>query len=148
LGQRKEEAMMKNWRLISIPVILLITAILFLIIGVRMSKADETEGKVKTVYDITGRPVNQDQDAKGYHRISGTLKLVAGLASTSLNTNINDGRQDVSFINETTYHGQAWSLDSLNTNSYTVYPMSGIVFIIKSSNGADTATVQFMVEGE
>ncbi len=109
----------------------------------------DTEGRVKTVYGIDGRPLNQSEDAKGSHILTGSVKLSSGSSAIlNLNTSTANGAQDISFISSATYSGTAWSLDTSNTFSYKVYPLSGVNFIIKSSDGSDTATVQFRLEGE
>jgi hypothetical protein len=108
----------------------------------------DVEGKVKTVYDLNGRPVNQSQDAKGLHRVSGSIKLTSGVATVLLNTNINDGRQDISFISANTYRGNVWVADTSNANTYKIYPQSGTKFLILSSDATDTNTVNYWVEGE
>ncbi len=126
----------------------ILISLALLLLSVGAFTQDDTEGKVKTVYDINGRPVNQSQDAKGLHRVSGTVKLVAGLSTVTLNTNISNGRQDISFISESTYRGQVWVSDTSNSNIYGIYPQSGTQFIIVSSDAADTNTVNYWVEGE
>jgi hypothetical protein len=126
----------------------LVYLLVVLAIIISQPKADDTEGKVKTVYDITGRPVNQGQDSKGIHRITGQVELVLGVAVVNLNTNISNGRQDVSFISENTYSGRVWVSDTSNTNTYAIYPQSGTQFIILSSSATDTNTVNYWIEGE
>ncbi len=108
------------------------------------------EGRVKTVYDIgTGRPVNQSEHAKGYHRAVREIKLGgSGYDTITVNSSISDGRQDLSFIDHTTYFGRVWSLDADNESSYRIIPISGTQFIIISSDSTDTGTVRVMVEGE
>ena len=128
--------------------VLIALLILFLLFCYVSSRADNVEARVKTHYDTTGRAVNQSSDAKGLHYVTGTVKLSSGQVAVSLNTSISQGRQDVSFISQNTYSGTAFSLDTANTNSYRVIPVSGVKFIIKSSSGSDTATVQFRLEGE
>lgn len=108
----------------------------------------QIELKVKTVYSVDGRPVNQALDAKGYHRITDSVKLVAGRANITLNTSTSDGKQDVSFLSWSTYAGQAWSRDTLATNTYQIIQITGSRFVVKSSDSADTSTVYFRVEGE
>ncbi len=112
------------------------------------TEAKRVKGQVKTIYDITGRVVNQSEDAKGFHRVFGFTKLVAGLDTVNLNTTIVNGLQDVSFISVSTYWGRAWSLDPANDSTYKVIPLSGSRFIVKSSGETDTATINFVVEGE
>lgn len=110
--------------------------------------AGEDEKRVKTHYDIFGNPVNQSIDSKGWHTVVGVVKLVAGQSTVTLNTSTSEGRQDISFIADSTYRGMAWSLDVTNIRSYRVYPTSGKQFIIKSDSTGDTSTVRFRVEGE
>jgi len=127
----------------------IITIIIAMIIASNGYSTDNNvEGRVKTVYDINGRPVNQSQDSKGWHRVSGTATLSSGVANIQLNTSTANGKQDISFMSENTYSGTAWSLDTSNTNTYRVYPVNGSSFLIKSSSGTDSATVGFKVEGE
>ena len=87
-------------RIIAIIIGLFLIYIFANLISLQNAKGDDIEGKVKTVYDINGRPVNQSQDAKGFHRVTGSVKLVDGKATITLNTNIAEGRQDISFINK------------------------------------------------
>lgn len=109
----------------------------------------DIEGKVKTVYGTDGRPINQSENSKGYHRVSGSCKLKGtGVDTVSLNSSIADGRQDITFIGQSTYFGQAWSLSSANGNTYRVIPIGGNKFEIRSSSSTDTNTVNFQVEGE
>ncbi|GAH16042.1 unnamed protein product, partial [marine sediment metagenome] len=105
------------------------------------------QGKVVTSYDINGKPIHQSQDAKGWHRQFGTATLSGGRAIVNLNSSPIEGKQDVSFIADSTYRGVAWSLDTTNTNTYWIIPLSGIRVLVKSSDGADTATVRFLLEG-
>lgn len=106
------------------------------------------EQKVKTRYDVFGRPVNQSQTAKGYHPVVGTVKLVSGAATITLNTSTTDGKQDVSFISKYTFRGHAYSLDTANTKTYRVIPVSATQAVVRSNDGSDTSTVQFVLEGE
>ena len=106
------------------------------------------ERKIKTNYDENGRPINQGQGQKGQHRIVGSTTLSGGKATITVNTSTAQGRQDVGFLSSTTYRGHAWSLDTTNTNRYWIVPLSGKIFMVKSSDGADSATVQWKVEGE
>lgn len=115
---------------------------------VTQSDIARVKGQIKTNYDINGRPVNQAQNAKGFHRVIGSTKLSGGVDTVTLNTSMSDGRQDVSFISSGTYHGLAWSLSASNDSTYKVIPLSGTKFIIKSSGGTDTATVKYIVSGE
>lgn len=108
----------------------------------------DVERRVTTAYDIYGRPVDQSQYNKGLHTVMGVTTLASGVDTLSLNTSVAEGRQDISFQSETTYHGTAWSLDATNTNTYRVIPLSGHRFVVKSSSGVDTATVRFFLEGQ
>jgi len=135
-------------RIIAIIIGLFLIYIFANLISLQNAKGDDIEGKVKTVYDINGRPINQSQDAKGFHRVTGSVKLVDGKATITLNTNIAEGRQDISFINKYTYWGRVSVSDTSNTNTYEVYPQSGTQFIILSSSSTDTNTVNYLVEGE
>jgi len=116
--------------------------------GQSVDKSKQVELKIKTTYDENGRPVNRGQSRKGWHRVSGSMVLTDGETIVTVNTSTGLGRQDVSFIDSTTYTGVAWSLDTTNTNRYWIIPLSGKSFRIKSSNGADVSTVSWKVEGE
>ena len=105
-------------------------------------------GKVKTIYTVKGRPTQRSQFGKGWHQIADSWKLVAGRAIVSLNTSTSQNRQDVSFLSKETYRGTAFSLDTLNSRTYKIIPLSGAQFLIMSSDSTDTATVNFLVEGE
>jgi hypothetical protein len=134
-----------------VRLVLLLSAILF--IGATDSsivtrQVDRLDKRIKTTYSILGRVVNQAQNAKGLHRVSGNTKLVAGVDTITLNVSTALGRQDVSYLSSSSYRGWAWSLDPANDSTYKVVPLSGTQFLIKSSGGTDTATVQFVVEGE
>lgn len=115
---------------------------------------DNFQGLVKTVYDITGRPVNQSEDAKGFHRVADSVKLVAGSALITLNTSTADGKQDMSFIGPSTYNGFAWKSDSTANNRYEVIPLTSTIFKIKSRDSTgvfdatDVSTVYYRLEGE
>ena len=111
-------------------------------------QAKLVQKKIRTIYDSNGRPVNQGQDRKGWHQVAGSTKLSSGKATVTLNTSTTQGRQDISFLSSVTYRGIASSLDTTNTNRYWIVPLGGTSFRIKSSDGADTATVQWKVEGE
>lgn len=111
-------------------------------------QSKSVERKIKTIYDMNGRPVNQGQDRKGWHQVTGSTNLSSGKATMTVNTSTSLGRQDVSFLSPLTYRGFAWSLDTTNTNRYWVVPLTGKTFMVKSSDGSDTATVQWKVEGE
>jgi hypothetical protein len=108
----------------------------------------EIEGRVKTVYGTDGRPVNQSQDAKGFHRVTGSVKLASGRAILSFNSSTENGKQDVSFISASTYIGKLSVTDTTNSYTYYFYPLSGKQAMIKSSSGTDTTTVHFIVERE
>jgi len=110
-------------------------------------KVEQIEGRVKTVYGIDGRPVNQSQNAKGYHRVQGNAKLQNGVDTIDLNTSTGDGGQDVTFIGDSTYFGMARAV-LVNGHTYTIVPISGKRFVVVSSDTTDTATVRFRLEGE
>lgn len=114
----------------------------------KVDQSEVVEKKIRTIYGGDGRPVNQGQDRKGWHQVTGSIILLRGNAVYTMNTSTALGRQDVSFLSESTYWGVAWSLDTTNTNRYWVVPLTGTTFMVKSSDGADTATVQWKVEGE
>lgn len=101
-----------------------------------------------TTYDTEGRPRFQSQIAKGFHRVEGEVTLSSGKANVTFNNSPLTGRQDVSFQDSSSYRGHAWSLDTTNTNTYRLYPVSGTRCIILSSDGADASTVRFVAEGD
>lgn len=105
------------------------------------------QGEILTTYSPDGEPVFQSQDAKGWHRQFGAATLDNGRAIVNLNSSPAEGKQDVSFIADSTYRGVAWSLDTTSTNTYWVFPLSGTQILVKSSDGADKATVRFLLEG-
>lgn len=105
-------------------------------------------GKIKTIYTAKGRPTQQKRASKGWHQVADAVKLVAGRATVTVNTSTAEGRQDVSFIDKTSYRGLAFSLDTVNTFTYRLVPISGIKFMIISSSPSDTVTVNYLVEGE
>ena len=112
---------------------------------------EDTKGEVKTRYDISGRPVNQALYAKGYHQVVGNARLVSGLDTLELNTSTTNGRQDISYSSDSTYHGIVWSSHAGDTGLYMVEPISGTSFIIKvakKSVWSDTAYVRFTLQGE
>ena len=112
-------------------------------------KVMDVKREILTVYDTTGRVVNQAQDAKGWHKVSGTVTLVSGVDTVSVNTSKVNGRQDLSFTSASTYSGRAWSTDIANrAKVYTILPLSGTQFVVVSSDNTDTATINFVVEGE
>lgn len=140
--------------------------IIFVLLFVPMSFAVEREKTVKrektterkvidvkreilTVYDTTGRVINQLRDAKGWHKVSGTVTLVSGVDTVNINTSKVNGRQDLSFTSTSTYSGRAWSTNIANrAKVYTILPLSGTQFVVVSSDNTDTATINFVVEGE
>ncbi len=109
----------------------------------------EMKREILTVYNSTGRVVNQYEDAKGFHRISGLAKLVAGVDTINLNTNVTNGLQDLSFRADSTYNGLAWSSVIGNrAKTYSILPVNGTQFIVISSDATDTATIRWQVAGE
>lgn len=108
----------------------------------------EAGWKAKTIYAPDGRPAFQSQQGKGWHVIKGTAKLVAGTVTVVINTSPKDGKQDLSFTAVGSFKGTAWSLASGNTATYRVRPSSTYQAVITSSSGADTATVEYMLEGD
>jgi hypothetical protein len=112
-------------------------------------KNTDTKREILTVYDTAGRVVNQAQDSKGWHRVSGTVKLVAGVDTVTINTSKANGRQDSSFKSASTYYGRGQSSDIANrAKVYSILPLSGTRFVVVSSDDTDTATINFVVEGE
>lgn len=107
-----------------------------------------TEGRVKTQYDINGRPINQSEEAKGLHYITGSVTLSGGRATINFNTSTADGKQDVSFIGVGTYRGIVWSTDTSNINVYKIVPLSGIQCLIMSDSISDVSTVNYRLVGE
>ena len=105
------------------------------------------QGEILTTYSTGGEPIYQSQDSKGWHRQLGAVKLEDGLATINLNTSPSEGKQDVSYMADSTYRGVAWSLDSANTKTYWIIPLSATEALIKSSDNTDTATVKFLLEG-
>lgn len=101
-----------------------------------------------TTYDTDGHPLFRSQVAKGWHRVSGEVTLSSGKASVTFNNSPLMGKQNVSFQDSSSYRGHAWSLDTTNTNTYRLYPVSGVRCIILSSDGADAGTVRFLAEGD
>ncbi len=101
----------------------------------------------RTSYNASdGRPI-QGQNNPGFHRAQGSATLSSGQIVIDLNTNVGAGRNDMSFI-DSSFVGHARSLDTSNSNTYTVYALGKSKILIKSSSGADTATVNFTVEGQ
>lgn len=114
------------------------------LIGAEIKKI---QGKIVTTYNTDGKPIHQSQYAKGWHRQFGAATLENGRAIVNLNSSPSEGRQDVSYVADSTYRGVAWSLDTTNANTYWIIPLSGTQVLVKSSDGADTATVRFLLEG-
>lgn len=133
--------------IIAVPVILAVDDSVKTAEIVSPQKIQEVEGRVKTVYGIDGRPVNQSQNAKGFHQIQGSAKLVNGVDTVDLNTSTANGGQDISFLGDSTYFGMARAV-VVNGHTYTIVPISGKRFIVVSSDTTDTATVRFKLEGE
>ncbi len=133
-----------NW----IATVMIIVAILAMLEIKPGYTHEDTEGRVKTQYGIDGTPINRGEGAKGFHRVTGKVKLASGQAVITISTTIVLGKQDLSFANDSSYSINVWVADTSNTDSYTGYPMSGTQFLIKSSNGSDTATVHYRAEGE
>jgi len=127
---------------------LLLVLLLCSVAAFTFAQDEQVEGKIKTIYGPDGRPINQSETAKGWHQVAGTVKLSYGWGSVTLNTSTVDQKQDVSFLDSTSYRGLAWSLDTNNTNTYTVIPRSGTRFVVRSSVRSDTATINYRVEGE
>jgi len=106
------------------------------------------ERKIKTIYDMNGRPVNQGQDRKGWHQVVGSISILRGRGIVTLNMSITEGKQDVSFLSSLTYRGVAWSLDTTSTNRYWIVPLTANKFMVKSSDSTDNGTIHWKVEGE
>lgn len=121
---------------------------LVLLSGCLLVGAEDVERKLTTAYDIDGRPFNQSQDNPGLHTIFGTAKLSSGVDTVTLNTSVSDGRQNISFLGDSTYSGVVIPITAADTDRYWIVPLSGNQFIIKSSDAADTSTVRFKVEGQ
>ena len=110
--------------------------------------AKKVKQETKTNYDINGQPINQSMDAKGFHRVYGSVTFVAGAPDTvTLNDSPAEGKQDVSFIDSTTYSGRAWALNG-ESHRYWITPLTGLKFVVQTDNDTSTATVRFVVEGE
>ena len=110
--------------------------------------ARKITGEIKTVFGIDGRPVNQSQTSKGFHRVTGTTRLVNGRATIRLNTRTVEGRQDVTFLSKNTFKGIITVLDTTNGKSYRVVPLSAKEAYIISTDSTDTQTVNYTLEGE
>lgn len=114
-----------------------------------LKRIERLEGRSFTRHGTDGRPVNQGQDQKGYHKSVGEVTLSSGRAVVSLNNLPGEGKQSVSFISSETYHGKAWSLDTTNGKRYAVYPISDKQVMIKClTDTLDSSTVKYQVEGE
>ncbi len=122
--------------------------LLIILIPFYLFAADQTEKKVKTIYDIQGRPTYSMQDSKGNHVIQDSVTVINGRALVELNSAITDDRQDVSFKKSFTYSGTAWVTDSSDTARYWVVPLTGKYCQVRSSNTGDTIIVYFRLEGE
>ena len=105
-------------------------------------------GEIKTVFGSDGRPVNQSQTNKGFHRVSGKTQMVNGRARVTLNTSTVTGKQDVSFNSSKTYKGIITIIDTINNKTYRVIPQDGKTAIIISSDSTDTASIIYTLEGE
>ena len=108
---------------------------------------DTTEAKVKTVYEASGRPVDQSQTSKGFHTLRMSLKLSGGRGQILLNTSTANGKQDVSFKDRYSFKGQVAISDTSNTKTYKVVPISGAKIYVLSSDITDTSTVTVWLEG-
>lgn len=103
----------------------------------------------RTTYGASdGLPVNQSQVNLGFHRATGSATLSSGQVVVTINIAVDGAKNDLSFQGVNSYSGSAWSTDTTNSNSYTVYPLSRTQILIKSSNGADAATVNYRVMGD
>lgn len=116
--------------------------------AVEKDQKAQTKGEILTTYDADGTPVNQGIERKGYHRVTGQKTLINGRATVHMNTSIEGGRRDVSFLSASSYRGYAWSTDTTNSNTYIVYPLTGRMAQIRSSDSTDTATINYALEGE
>lgn len=131
------------------PFLLWIVAILASAIIIAAQDKAEVKDEIVTIYDSDGRVEGQSQDNKGWHRIIGSVSLSGGEATVNLNTALTNGRQDVSFQDLFSYGGYCWTTTQSNkTNEYRVYPVSGTQFKIISSDGSDTKTIRYLVEGQ
>ncbi len=105
--------------------------------------------KIRTIYGVGGLPFNRGIGAKGFHRVTGVCKLVAGVDTVTLNTLIDGGKNDVSFTDSSTFHGRAWSMDLGNRGRiYSILPLTSTKFVVVSSDNTDTATILFSLEGD
>lgn len=129
-------------------ILIIVIALCVSVIPEDRSIVNEAVGTVRTRYGADGRPANQVQQNKGLHQVVGLAALASGRVTITLNTSTVDGRQDVSFMSDSTYRGIAWSMDTSNTNTYKVYALTGSTILIKSSDGADTSTILYRLEGE
>ncbi len=126
---------------------------MFLMAGLAFSQDkrddDLLHRQIKTRYNINGRAVNQKQITAGRHIVVGLCTLSSGVDTVTLNTSAADGKQNVSFIDSSTYSGRAWSSDiTLRSNVYSILPLSATKFVVVSSQTDDSAIVRFNVEGE
>ena len=107
------------------------------------------DNHLRTSYGTDGLPVNRGAVAKGFHRVVGETKLVNGVDTVSLNTSIQNGKQDISFTDVASYSGRAWSMDLANRSKvYSILPLTGSKFVVVSSSATDTVTVKYVLEGE
>lgn len=130
---------------------IIILLLLFSMVYSQEDNSEKVKKQVKTVYDINGRPINQSQNSKGIHTVKGVVTLSSGTATITLNTSTENGKQDISFLADSTYSGSAWTLNSSDTAIYRVRPISGtqfIISVIKPSDFSSTATVRYQVQGE
>lgn len=105
--------------------------------------------KLRTLYKSNGLPINRGFEGKGYHRVTGSVTLVLGVDTVTLNTDVGDGKSDVSFTDSTSYWGRAWGSTLADRgNSYSILPLSGTKFVVVSSDATDVAKVLFSVEGD
>ncbi|MCH8964065.1 MAG: hypothetical protein IIB58_03810, partial [Planctomycetes bacterium] len=110
---------------------------------------ERLDKRLRTLYTSAGLPINRGFEAKGYHRVTGSVTLVAGVDTVTLNTIVGGGKHDISFTDSTSYWGRAWgSALADRANSYSILPLSGTKFVVVSSDATDVAKVQFSVEGD
>lgn len=109
----------------------------------------KAKNEILTTYTKDGRPANQGQHQKGRHYVAGSSVLSSGVDTVALNTSITEGRQDVSFKDSSSYGGRVTPISLVHrSKNYWVKPLSGKRFVVVSSDEADTATVNWIVEGE
>ena len=112
------------------------------------SRIAELEDKLRTAYALDGQVFSQSQFSKGWHRAVGTATLSNGMVKIGVNSAVSGSmRNDLSFLDSTTYRGFAWSLDTANRNTYWVYPVSAESALVISSDTLDNATVNVILEG-